>query len=81
MKIYYKIRQTLLQNVTTILLRYTIGVHCKMHQAFSYNIRQFYYKMQRSYYKMQQLLQNATFIANRDSTCGKCSFEIKLFIK
>ena len=52
-----------------------------MHQAFSHNIRQFYQKMQRSYYKMQQLLQNATFIANRDSTCGKCSVEIKLFIK
>ena len=46
----------------------------KMRQVF-YKMRQFYHKMQHSYYKlwrfyykMWQLLQNATFITNCDST-------------
>ena len=48
MTLYYKIRQTLLQNATE--------AYYKMRQVF--------------YYKMRQLLQNATFITNYDSTLG-----------
>ena len=46
-------RQMLLQNVTAILLQNASG---------------FYYKMQQLYYKMRQLLENATFSTNCDST-------------
>ena len=54
-------RQISLQNATAILLQNATDVYYKMRQVF-------YYKMRQFYYKMQQLLQNATFIANCDST-------------
>ena len=61
MILYYKMRQILLQNATAILLQNAIKVYYKMRQVF-------YYKMRQFYYKMRQLLQNATFITNCDST-------------
>ena len=54
MTLYYKMRQMLLQNVTAFLLQNVTEVYYKMRQVFSYKIR--------------QLLQNATFITNCDST-------------
>ena len=63
----YKMRQMLLQNEAAI--------YYKMRQKFiTKRVRFFitkcdnYYKMRRFYYKMRQLLQNATFITNCDST-------------
>ena len=47
-------RQILLQNAAAILLQNAKEVYYKMRQVF--------------YYKMRQLSQNATFIANCDST-------------
>ena len=47
-------RQILLQNAAASLLQNAAEVYYKMRQVF--------------YYKMRQLLQNATFITNRDST-------------
>ena len=52
--VYYKMRQMLLQNATAILLQNGTEVYYKMRQVF--------------YCKMRQLLQNATFITNCDST-------------
>ena len=49
------------QNMTVILLQNATEVYYKVRQVFYYEIRQFYYKM-------RQLLQNATFITNCDST-------------
>ena len=54
MTVYYKMRQMLLQNATAILLQNATEVYYKMRQVFCY--------------KMRQLLQNATFITNREST-------------
>ena len=54
-------RQVLLQNAAAILLQNATEVSYKMRQGF-------YYKMRQFYYKMEQLLQNATFITNCDST-------------
>ena len=61
MTLYYKMRQILLQNATAILLQNATEVYYKMRQVF-------YYKMRQFYYKMRQLLQNAMFITNCDST-------------
>ena len=61
MTVYYKMRQMLLQNATAILLQNATKVYYKMRQVF-------YYKMRRFYYKMRQLLQNAAFMTNCDST-------------
>lgn len=58
---YYKIRQVLLQNVTAILLQDVTKVYYKMRLVF-------YYKMRWFYNKMRQLLRNAMFITNCDST-------------
>ena len=57
---------TLLQNVTAVLLQNATEVYYKMPQLFNY--------------KMWQLLQNATFITNCDSTTLKsdAKFEEKL---
>ena len=52
-------RQILLQNAIDNLLKNTTEAYYKMHR-----LRQ----MRRFYYKMRQLLQNATFITNCDST-------------
>ena len=60
MRLYYKMRQILLQNATEFSY--------KMRLVFYYNMRQFYYKIQQFHYSMRQLLQNATFIINCDST-------------
>ena len=57
MTLYYKMRQTLLQNATAILLQNATKVYYKMRQVF--------------YYKMRPLLQNAMFTTNCDSTYGK----------
>ena len=40
-----------------------------------------YYKMQRFYYKIRQLLQNATFITNCDSTVMISDFSPRRFIR
>ena len=61
MTVFYKMWQILLQNATAILLQNATEVYYKMRQVF-------YYKMRQFYYKMRQLLQNATFITNCDST-------------
>ena len=68
-------RQILLQNTTAILSQNATEVYYKMRQVFYYKMQQFYYKLRQFYYKMRQLLQiatvllqNAAFIANRDST-------------
>ena len=66
MTVYYKMRQMLLQNATAILLQNATEVYYKMRQVF-------YYKMRQFYYKMRQLLQNATFITNCNSTHGLTS--------
>ena len=67
MTVYYRMRQILLQNATEVFY--------KMRQVFfSRKCASFitkydsYYKLRRFCYKMQQLLQNATFITNFDST-------------
>ena len=54
-------RQILLQNATAILLQNATELYYKMRQVI-------YYKMRQFYHKMRQLLQNATFITNYDST-------------
>ena len=61
MAVYYKMRQILLQNATTILLQNATKVYYKMRQVF-------YHKMRQFYYKMRHLLQNATFVTNCGST-------------
>ena len=61
MTVYYKMRHILLQKTRAILLPNVTEVYYKMHQVFHYNMRQFYYKM-------RQLLQNAPFITNCEST-------------
>ena len=64
-------RQILLQNATE--------VYYKMRQVFYYKRDDFitkcdsYYKMRQFYYKIRQLLQNATFITNCDSTMFETS--------
>ena len=45
MTVYYKMRQMLLQNETTILLQNVTEVYYKMRQAFYYKMRQFHYKI------------------------------------
>ena len=57
-------RQISLQNATAILLQNATEVYYKMRQVFCYKMRQFYYKL-------RQLLQNATFIINCNSTNNK----------
>ena len=47
MAVYYKMRQILLQNATTILLQNATKVYYKMRQVFYHKMRQFYYKMRR----------------------------------
>ena len=54
-------QQILLQNETAILLQNTTEVYYKMCEDFNY-------KMRHCHYKMRQLLQNATFTTNCDST-------------
>ena len=61
MTVYHNMRKTFFQNATAILLQNATEIYYKMRQVF-------YYKMRQFYYKMQQLLQNATFITNCDST-------------
>ena len=74
MTVYYKMRQILLQNATAILLQNATEVYYKMHQVFITKCDSFitkcdsYYKYRRFYYKIWQLLQNATFTTNCDST-------------
>ena len=68
MTLYYKMRQTLLQNATAILLQNAAKVYQKMLQIFSLKVQHFitkcssYYKMRLCYYKKRQLLKNALFI-------------------
>ena len=61
MTVYYKMRQILLQNVTSILLQNATELYYKMRQVF-------YYKMRQLLQIATTLLQNATFITNCDST-------------
>ena len=68
-------RQMLLQNMTTILLRNAAEIYYKFRQVFFLqnatvllqNVAVIY-KLRRFYHKMRQLLQNATFITNYDIT-------------
>ena len=57
----------LLKNATAILLQNATKVYYKMHLIFNCECGS-YYKLRRLYYKMWQLLQNATFVTNCDST-------------
>ena len=72
--VYYKKRQILLQYSTTTLLQNTTEVYYKMCQDFYYKCDSFItkcdscYKLRQFHNKMRQLLQNATFITNCDST-------------
>ena len=59
--------QMLLQNATAILLQIVIEVYYKCVRFFITKCDS-YYKLRRFYYKMRQVLQNATFITNCDST-------------
>ena len=61
-------RQILLQNTTAILSQNATEVYYKMRQVFYYKMQQFYYKMRQLLQIATVLLQNAAFIANRDST-------------
>ena len=60
--------QTLLQNVTAILLQNVAKVYEKILQIFSLKVQHFitkcssYYKIRVCYYKTPQLLKNALFI-------------------
>ena len=45
MTVYYKMRQILLQNATTILLQSAAEVYYRMRQVFYYKMRRFYYKI------------------------------------
>ena len=45
MRIYYKMRQILLQIAVAILLQNSTEVYLKMRQLFYYKMREFYYKM------------------------------------
>ena len=56
-----KCGRSLLQNAIAILLQNATEVFYEMRQVF-------YYKMRQFYDKIRQLLQNATFITNCDST-------------
>ena len=62
------------ENMTAILLQNATKVYYKIRQVFTTGCYTFiakcgsYYKLRRFYYKMLQLLQNATFITNCDST-------------
>ena len=75
MTVYYKMRQMLLQNMTTILLRNAAEIYYRFRQVFFLqnstvllqNVAVIY-KLRRFYHKMRQLLQNATFITNYDIT-------------
>ena len=53
-------QQTLLQNVTAILLK--SDVYCKVRQVFYYKMRQFYCKMEQLLQIVTILLQNVTVI-------------------
>ena len=78
---------SLSQNITDIITKCDKLFYYKMRQKFitkcvrfyitkcdSFNIKcDSYYKLRRFYYKMQQLLQNATFMTNCDSTHGLLS--------
>ena len=82
--IYY---DSLLQNTTDIITKCDSYFITKCHRSLLKNAPSFllqnaiiflqntsYYKMPRFYYKMRQLLQNATFIINCDSTaCNSLS--------
>ena len=67
MTLYNKMRQTLMQNGTAILLQNPSEFFYKMWQVS-------YYKMRRFYYKMRQLLQNMTFITKCVGTRSINSF-------
>ena len=57
--LFYKIRHTLIENATAILLQNATRVYYKMRQVFYNKIRQLL-QMRPFYYKMQCLLQNAS---------------------
>ena len=51
-KIYYKMWQIILQNMTVILLQNATEVYYKIRQVFYYKMQQSYYKMK--HYKLRQ---------------------------
>ena len=61
--------ERLLQNATDIITKKSTAILLQNAAEVYYTMRQFfYYKMRQFYYKMRQLLQNAMFITNCDST-------------
>ena len=63
----YLIRyDSLLQNVTALLLKNAREVYYKMRSVFYYKMRQFYYKMRPLLRNVITLLQNATVISKYD---------------
>ena len=62
MTVYYKMRQIL-----QILYFIRQLFYSKMRQKFITKCDS-YYKLRQFYYKMQHLLQNVTFVTNRDNT-------------
>ena len=66
MKVYYKMRQILLQNATAILLQNATGVYYKIRQASYYKMRKFCYKMRQLLQIATTSLQNATVITKGD---------------
>ena len=69
MTVYYKMRQILLQNATTILLQNVTEVYYKMRQVFYYKMRQFYYKM--------QVIIKCYVFTSCDSVSSQSKYEIK----
>ena len=64
MTVYYKMRQTLLQNASAILLQNAAEVYYKMRQVFCYKFTKC-----DSYYNMRRLLQIATVQTTFYSKC------------
>ena len=72
MTVYYKMRQILLQNTTTILLQNATEVYYKMRQKFITKFVRFFF------YKMRQLVQNATILLQSAAVITKCHVCYKL---
>ena len=63
MKVYYKMRQILLQHATAFLLQ---------------NATEIYQKNRQFYYKIRQLLQNVTILLQNATVITKCDVTVKI---
>ena len=63
MKVYYKMRQILLQNATPFLLQ---------------NATEIYQKNRQFYYKIRQLLQNVTILLQNATVITKCDVAVQI---